>query len=270
MSDLSWFGMELEPPKQEHPAARIGFERSSRLYDRARSTYPEANIKRLYQHMGVHPWAKVLELASGTGKLTGSLKSYFSDLTLVEPNPGMRTVLAEMHSDLGIFSDQAERLPFSDSTFDAVFCATAFHWFDAPKAYREICRILKPGGSLGLIWTAWWDLNSLPGWYKDLRSLTVGFEGDTPRYRHMKWREPFDQGQDFAPLQFENFDNSRPMTAHGILERFMSISYIAALPEILQNALRIDMQSKLTMAIERGEVLRLPEEIHIYWTRKRS
>lgn len=45
----------------------------------------------------------------------------------------------------------AERLPYDDDTFDAIFCECAFCTFpDKPTAAAELARVLKPGGRLGL------------------------------------------------------------------------------------------------------------------------
>jgi SAM-dependent methyltransferase len=42
-----------------------------------------------------------------------------------------------------------ERLPFSDDTFDVVFCAAALHHApDLPRMLQEVCSALKPGGRL--------------------------------------------------------------------------------------------------------------------------
>jgi len=45
----------------------------------------------------------------------------------------------------------AERLPFADASFDAIVCECAFCTFpDKPTAARELARVLRPGGKLGL------------------------------------------------------------------------------------------------------------------------
>ena len=45
----------------------------------------------------------------------------------------------------------AERLPFADETFDAVYCECAFCTFpNKPAAAAEIARVLRPGGRVGL------------------------------------------------------------------------------------------------------------------------
>lgn len=46
------------------------------------------------------------------------------------------------------FTGDGESLPFRTHRFDCVFCCSVLHhFFDVPKAVREISRILKPGGT---------------------------------------------------------------------------------------------------------------------------
>jgi SAM-dependent methyltransferase len=47
------------------------------------------------------------------------------------------------------FIGDFERLPFSDCTFDVVFCAAALHHApDLTRMLRDVLRVLKPGGRL--------------------------------------------------------------------------------------------------------------------------
>ena len=67
-----------------------------------------------------------------------------------------------------------------DSSVDAIVAAHCFHWFANEEAVRDICRVLVPGGSLGMIWIL--PDESVP-WVKELltffRPLENGFEHTT-------------------------------------------------------------------------------------------
>ena len=63
-------------------------------------------------------------------------------------------MLAELHRQFPAAGASAVKreLPLADSTVDAVVVGQAFHWFDPDRALSEIVRVLRPGGSLALLW----------------------------------------------------------------------------------------------------------------------
>lgn len=251
-----------------HRSSREGFGGSIELYDRARSGYSDVSVQRLLKYLNLKPGARVLELGAGTGKFSAKLIAAGLDVTALEPSAAMRAVFTQNFPAIHLVTGTAEQLPFPTQYFDAVFAATAYHWFEPDAAYAEISRVLKPKGGVGLLWTSWSD--STPQWYQDIRRLMTPFEAGTPRYKQMKWRQPFDRELDFKMLQFERHDTVRSpvWTSLEIVERMMSISYIAALPELMRLALKHEMEKVLQGYILRGQVFKMPEELHMYWTSK--
>lgn len=111
------------------------------------------------------PGAAVLDVAAGTGSITRELEARgarvialdqsFEMLRLARTR-GARTVLAT-----------AQRLPFADATFDAVTFSYLLRYVDDPAScMRELARVLRPGGSIGMVefgrpggcWGPWWTL----------------------------------------------------------------------------------------------------------------
>ena len=52
--------------------------------------------------------------------------------------------------------------------------AQAWHWFDPERAIKEVARVLRPGGRLGLVWNT---RDERLGWVKDLGRI-IGHEDD--------------------------------------------------------------------------------------------
>lgn len=94
----------------------------------------------------------VLELACGTGRLTNYLfnKLHYAKIISTDINPDMisfakKKVTGEniewMHTDM-------QEIPFEDSIFDLVICQFGVMFVpDKIKAFKEINRVLKPGGT---------------------------------------------------------------------------------------------------------------------------
>lgn len=115
------------------------------VYDRARPGYPVEAV-RFCLPAGAR---RVLDLGAGTGKLTQVLMDLGLDVVAVEPSEQMRELLP---ARIEVFDGWAESIPLADASVDAVLVGQAFHWFDVERALPEIARVLRPGGTLGLLW----------------------------------------------------------------------------------------------------------------------
>ena len=170
----------------------------------------------------------MIDLAAGTGKLTRQLVPTGADLVAVEPVAGMRKKFAEVVPGVPVLEGTAEHIPLDDRSVDAVLCAQAFHWFDADPAHREIHRVLRPGGGLGIVWNV---RDEAVEWERRLSELIRRHESSAPRKRWSRWREPFDATALFAPLEERQFPHRQEGDAETMLARVASISFVSALAD---------------------------------------
>jgi SAM-dependent methyltransferase len=91
----------------------------------------------------------VLDLGAGTGILTADLLELGLEVTSVEPLEAMRALIP---SAARAVDGNAEAIPLTDASVDAVYVGQAWHWFDPAKALVETRRVLRPGGTLALMW----------------------------------------------------------------------------------------------------------------------
>ena len=123
----------------------------------------------------------VLDLACGTGLSTFKLIEYLEgvgDFHGVDFSPEM-IKQAELNAEtLGYSIDfrvgDADNIPYPDEYFDAVISNMSFQMFpDKPKSLEEAYRVLRPGGSIGLLYGAAIHL-------QELVSLCLEYAGDRP------------------------------------------------------------------------------------------
>lgn len=179
----------------------------------------------------------VIELAAGTGKFTKNLVDNGwgddinkSNLIIVEPSKGMLQSLEKNFptiNKINIHNAASYKIPLADNSADSLIVAQGFHWFADSTSLKEIQRVLKPTGTLGLIWngdcaskvqdilvanakfydigsryyseminkpyTNTYDLfndyfNKQP-WSKQSADYIYTFDSEVPQYRKIDWKQ---------------------------------------------------------------------------------
>ena len=134
------------------------------LYERARPGYPRDAVTWLAGDA-----RRVVDLGAGTGKLTRELTALGYDVVAVEPSRGMVAELRAAVPGVTALEGSAETIPLLDGSADAVLAGQAYHWFDELVALPEIARVLRPAGTLGLVWN-WFDEQE--PWLQRLSEIT--------------------------------------------------------------------------------------------------
>jgi SAM-dependent methyltransferase len=211
-----------------HPSAVRGFGVAADAYERGRPTFPPDALAVLLQGTGIGAGSTVVDLAAGTGKLTRHLVPVAAEVLAVEPVEAMRLQLERTVPGARAIGATAEAMPFADGSIDVVTVAQAFHWFDAPRALDEIARVLRDGGALGLIWNV---RDERVPWVAELTRIMEPYRGDTPTHRTGAWRRAIEDDPRFTPLVEHTFRSEQHLSPGGVVDRVVSVSFIAALPE---------------------------------------
>ncbi len=140
----------------------------------------------LANRIRVKPPGRLLELAAGTGVVTRHLSSALAENTQIvatDLNQPMLNQASRVGTAHAVEWRQADamQLPFEDGSFDAVVCQFGVMFFaDKPKAFSEVRRVLKPGGTY--IFNVWDRIEENE--FADIVTISLSslFPKDPPRF----------------------------------------------------------------------------------------
>lgn len=175
----------------------------------------------------------------------------------------MRAQLAEALPQVQALAGSAQSIPLANGFADALVCAQAFHWFATVEALEEMRRVLTAEGRLGLVWNV---RDESLDWVAEITRIITPYEGDAPRFYKGDWRRPFERAP-FGPLRLSTFayEHVGP-PEQVIVSRFLSVSFIAALPETEKNAVAAQLRELVAShpALKGREQVALPYRTEAY------
>jgi SAM-dependent methyltransferase len=246
-----------------HYAALQGFSRAALSYGRGRPDYPEALVAWLEQKLRLGPHARVVDLGAGTGKFSQLLLRTGARVIGVEPVDAMRVQLLQSLPGLTAIAGTAQSMPLEDASIDAVVCAQAFHWFANREALQEIHRVLRPGGKLGLVWNV---RDESVDWVAAITAIMAPYQGDAPRFHTGRWRRVFPNELFSEPEEFSVSYRHTGSAQQVIIDRFLSVSFIAALPQVERDhvAARLSELIATHVQLKGREVIAVPYRTRAY------
>lgn len=187
------------------------FQDGGEHYDRVRPGYPRDSLDWL-----VPPGARsAADLGAGTGKFTALLIQRGLAVTAVDPSTDMLEQLRKSYPLVNALEGTAEATGLTDSAFDVVSVAQAWHWCEPMAASTEISRILRPHGVLGLIWN---QLDTSIPWVHRLSRIMHAGDVHKPGFRPVI-------GPEFGGLESHLTQWEDALTPEDIMELTKSRSY---------------------------------------------
>ncbi len=223
------------------------FEGLASNYARIRPDYPDAAMRWILESCDARSTSgeaaatstdrtplRVLDIGFGTGIASHALLRVAADMRPpvplhiegVEPGADMRRVATEAGLRVAALHDTpAERTGLASHAWDLIVVAQAFHWFERAEAIAEFARLLRPGGTLALVWNLRQEgADAITDAYN--RVVTTSAQADPlQRERRAELAQPLRDSPQFRAFRQRSFDNPQSLTESGLLERATSASY---------------------------------------------
>ena len=120
-------------------------------YDELRPEYAPEAVAWVAERVGIGPGSTVVDLAAGTGRLSGRFLQLGVDVIAVEPAANMRAVLEERFPAVRAIVATAESMPSTTARSMPSSSATRSTTSIGTRRWRRSSRILRPGGGLARV-----------------------------------------------------------------------------------------------------------------------
>lgn len=197
-------------------------------YIKFRPGYPDDVITFLRSENLLNDQSVIADIGSGTGISAELFLRNGNTVYGIEPNKEMREaaeLLLQQYGNFKSIAASAESTTLADQSTDLVMAGQAFHWFDKAACKTEFKRILKPSGTVVLMWNDR-RTNTTPFLeaYEDCIKM---FSTDYKEVDHKNITDQtFDDFYGKGNYKMRAFDNAQLLDYEGLKGRLLSSSYI--------------------------------------------
>lgn len=131
--------------------------RVSKDYAKYRDIYPAEFYEKIRAQNLCADGARVLDLGTGTGVIPRNMHHFGAKWTgadISEKQINEARIMSE-GMDIDYIVSSAENLDFPDNSFGTVTACQCFWYFDHERVMPKLWHMLKPGGSILVLYMAW-------------------------------------------------------------------------------------------------------------------
>ncbi|GLG99762.1 Uncharacterized protein GBIM_06153 [Gryllus bimaculatus] len=130
-------------------------EEHAAVYNKIRPSPPQALIENIVEYLLEKlksPLNEALDVGCGSGQSTKVLEPYFKKITGIDTSEEqiIEAQSKNTYPKITYRIGSAEKIEYPDASVQLITASQACHWFDLPKFYEEVERILVPGGILAM------------------------------------------------------------------------------------------------------------------------
>jgi ubiquinone/menaquinone biosynthesis C-methylase UbiE len=136
------------------------FNQRADIWDAEVAEKSAGKLRRMADRLGLERGSVLLDVGSGTGVfLPWLLEKTGTEGRIVALDCAERMLEKSRQKgfppQVSFLCASIEEVPLPDASFDAVVCYSSFpHFGDKPRAFREMYRVLRPGGRLVICHTS--------------------------------------------------------------------------------------------------------------------
>lgn len=197
-------------PRLDEAARRslgAAFQAGGEHYHAVRPTYPE----QIVDFMVPAGARTAVDLGAGTGLFTGLLAARDLEVAAVDPSASMLEPLRRAVPSATAVQATAEQTGLPGGGFDLVTSAQAWHWIDPVAGSAEAARLLRPGGTLALVWN---QLDTTVPWVHRLTRIMHAGDVHATDPDRRRTRAPFG-AEEHAQVRWT--DRTTPAGLHALM-----------------------------------------------------
>ncbi len=225
-------------------------------YIKFRPNYPAEIISFLSKNGILNQQSVIADIGSGTGISSELFLKQGNKVFGVEPNKEMREASNRLLKGCSSFESldaTAENTLLEDNSINLIIAGQAFHWFDKEKCKAEFKRILKPNGTVVLMWNdRKTDSTHFLQAYEDFIKM---FATDYLQVNHKNIDEKiFNNFFGESNYKMESFLNFQYFDFEGLKGRILSSSYMPSEEHQDFNFMMSVLKKIFTRFQEKGKV----------------
>lgn len=131
-------------------------------YHSVRPGYPAQLFTDIKENCSIGTDSRLLEIGAGSGIATVELAKIGCEVVAIEPGSNLAEIARKETSQfdrVNVLEGTFESYQ-ATAKFDAILAFTAFHWLSEGNRYQHVLDLLKPSGSLVLVWNSFFQSDS--------------------------------------------------------------------------------------------------------------